>query len=89
MCRFENNTPKWANKLSKWPLEANLIHLGYIAKDAKQEGAFRAYDKAVKKLVELQNEYQDTPIRTLKVSIISNSTKIIRDYMENLVEMGG
>jgi len=94
------DAPKWViNHLSDL-LEANLIHLGYVAKDAKHEGAFGEYDEAVKELEELQNERQDiqppviinkdyiiSPVRTLKVSILSNSMKLIQDYISNLDEL--
>ena len=95
-----DDAPKWVINYLSDLLEANLIHLGYVAKDAKHEGAFGEYDEATKELEELQNERQDTqqpiiinkeyiisPVRTLKVSILSNSMKIIRDYMENLEEL--
>ena len=94
------DAPKWAINYLSDLLEANLIHLGYVAKDAKHEGAFGEYDEAVAELDKLENERQDTqppiiidkeyiisPVRTLKVSILTNSMKMIRDYIENLEEL--
>jgi len=94
------DAPKWAINYLSDLLEANLIHLGYVAKDAKHEGAFGEYDEAVAELNKLENERQDTqppiiidkeyiisPVRTLKVSILTNSMKMIRDYIENLEEL--
>jgi len=95
-----DDSPQWAINYLSDLLDANLIHLGYVAKDAKHEGAFGEYDEAIKELEELQNERQDTqqpiiidkeyiisPVRTLKVSILANSTKMIVNYMESLEEL--
>lgn len=94
------DNPQWAINYLSDLLEANLIHLGYVAKDAKHEGAFGEYDEATKELDELQNDRQDiqppviinkdyiiSPVRTLKVSILSNSMKLIQDYINILDEL--
>ena len=86
---LESNQP-WAINALADLLDANLIHLGYVAKDAKHEGVFGEYDDAVKYFKELQSQIDDlqqpiiinkeyilSSVRTIKVSILSNAMQLI------------
>jgi hypothetical protein len=92
-----DDPPKWAIIYLGDLLDAHLVHLGYVAKDAKHEGAFGEYREAMQELEEVQNERGDTqppiiiqegyilsPVRTLRVSLLTNSQNLIKNYIESL-----
>jgi len=80
----------WAINALADLLNSNLIHLGYVAKDAKHEGVFGEYDDAVKDFKEIQSQLDDlqqpviinkeyilSSVRTIKVSILINAMQLI------------
>ena len=92
-----DTAPQWAINYLSDLLHAELIHLGYVAKDAKHEGVFGEYDEAADAYKELQNQRGDlqqpviidrtyivSPVRTLKISILANATRMTNDYLSTL-----
>ncbi|HIP15122.1 MAG TPA: hypothetical protein EYG74_06510 [Sulfurimonas autotrophica] len=83
---------EWAIKSLSTLLNAELIHLGYVAKDARHEGVFGEYDEAVEALKEAQSNTDDlqqpiiinkehilSSVRTIKISILVNAMRLIKE----------
>ena len=85
--------PLWAKNYLSDIINADLTHLGYVMKDTKQSGMLGEYREAVKSLTEVSvvgdtiqtpiviNESIVTEEGTLKISILTNATRSIKNVM--------
>jgi len=83
--------PLWVKKYLEDIIDANLVHIGYVIKDTRQEGIMGEYREAIKELKKksLNSGTIQTPIiidedviiseaGTIKVSILTNAMQIVK-----------
>lgn len=85
--------PLWVKKYLEDTINANLVHIGYVIKDTRQEGMLGEYREAVKELSEksligeaIQNPFiiNDEIINetgTIRISIPANATRLIQNIL--------